>query len=510
MISDSFHRLFFFLNLPGGELLKKFVETILFLMVFYMVSSEYRRERKKEFLYLLSAIGIFLFEKIVKTLFLIDVVFGEFRLRSVEYFLPVFENYFESLALLFLGYAFMYPYFKESRDSGRIKGSMKFKVIIETITLTIVAGIIETLWLKCWMGSCSPGFSESYYNLVFIIVKLGILARPFMHVLLEPKFEKIHIRYRYNVMLAFGIYMITPALQFINFIFLENVGWRLRIFELPFPFLSILLFSRVIYLKLVDKATIRDQLKDAQEKYKHEKELSQMKDEFVSKVSHELRTPLTPMKLYTDILYKEKLGEVNAKQKDALKKIKDEANRLTDLINDILNLAKLEAGKEKLYLSEIDLHEFVNDEMYTKFAEEKGIKLSNNIPAGFIVKVDPSKFKQVYINLVTNAIKYTPEGGEIAVSANSLGKEWVISITDNGSGIGKEDLEKLFEKFYQAEHYMTRSKGGTGLGLSIVKEIVSLHGGRIEVQSAEGKGSVFSVIIPRKLPTKDGKKVKLK
>jgi two-component system, OmpR family, phosphate regulon sensor histidine kinase PhoR len=185
--------------------------------------------------------------------------------------------------------------------------------------------------------------------------------------------------------------------------------------------------------------------------------------------------------------------------------VKMENNRLTALINDILNLAKLEAGKDKLFISEVNLSELTNDEMYVKYAEEKGIQIINEVPENFVVSIDSAKFKQVFINLVTNAINYTPEGGTIRISADDHGKEWSMSIKDDGKGIAKDNLEKLFQKFYQVEHYMTRTTGGTGLGLAIVKEIADLHGGRITVESELGSGSTFRVFIPRSIGRKKGK-----
>jgi len=237
---------------------------------------------------------------------------------------------------------------------------------------------------------------------------------------------------------------------------------------------------------------------ETEEKYKIEKKLSDMKDEFVSVVSHELRTPLTSVKLYLSLLENGKFGELNEKQREALDIVESESDRLSRLIGDILSLSKLESGKEGLRLDVFDMNDLKNP-LYYAAAEEKDISVSFYMPSRFIVKADKAMITQVFVNLISNAIKFTDKGGSVTVSCEDLGREWSLSVADTGKGIAKKEIPKLFDKFYQVEEHMTRTKGGTGLGLSIVKKIVDMHNGRINVDSEIGKGSRFTVYIPKKL-----------
>jgi two-component system phosphate regulon sensor histidine kinase PhoR len=258
-----------------------------------------------------------------------------------------------------------------------------------------------------------------------------------------------------------------------------------------------MIFTQVIYLKLVDKATIIDRLKKSEKLYAQEKEVSKLKDEFISTVSHELKTPLTSMKLYVGLLKEKKLGALKKKQVDALSVVNDETDRLNALITDLLDLSRLESGKSKLELSEFDLRKLVNNKLYLNIARKKKIAVNVDIPKDFIVAADKGKIKQVFINLFSNSVKFTPGKGHITVAAKMFETEWEFSVSDNGKGIEKHKIPKLFDKFFQAEDFMTRKEGGTGLGLAIVKHIVEMHKGKIHVQSEAGKGTKVSIMFPK-------------
>ena len=266
----------------------------------------------------------------------------------------------------------------------------------------------------------------------------------------------------------------------------------------PFVFVAVCLMTRVMYLRLVDKAYLRKKLMEAEKKYLHEKELGRMKDNFVSVVSHELRTPLTSIKLYIDLFLKGRMGTLNKKQREAMFVLKQESTRLAKLINDILDLSKLEAKKVTINIGRLNLYEFFKNKAFYSLAKKKKIRLVNKLSKRFEICVDPDKFRQVLTNLISNAIKYTDKGN-VVLSAKETKKEYMIRIKDTGRGISKEDISKIFDKFYQIEHHMTRKTEGTGLGLTIANEIVKLHKGRIEVKSRLGKGSTFTVVIPKNL-----------
>ncbi|MFH1064045.1 MAG: HAMP domain-containing sensor histidine kinase, partial [Candidatus Woesearchaeota archaeon] len=282
-----------------------------------------------------------------------------------------------------------------------------------------------------------------------------------------------------------------------NIILYDNMNRSLAVAGQPFPFISILLFTQVIYLKLVDKATLKDRLKKSEQLYAQEKEVSKMKDEFISTVSHELKTPLTSMKLYSSLLRDGKLGSVRPKQKDALRVVGEEIDRLNGLITDLLELSRLRSKKVKLELSEFDLHKLVNDKLYINMARKHKIKTIIDVPKKFFVVADRDKVKQVFINLFNNAIKFTEPKGTIRVVAKMHEKSWEFCIIDDGKGIEQDKIEKLFDQFYQVEDLMTRTKGGFGLGLSIVRGIVDLHKAKIEVKSKLGEGTAVCMLFPK-------------
>jgi two-component system phosphate regulon sensor histidine kinase PhoR len=139
----------------------------------------------------------------------------------------------------------------------------------------------------------------------------------------------------------------------------------------------------------------------------------------------------------------------------------------------------------------------VSDRLYTNMARKEQISVVIDVPKRFLVTADRNKLKQVFINLFNNSVKFTPAGGTITISARMLGTGWEFSVADTGIGIEKDKIPRMFEKFYQAEGYMTRKKGGIGLGLAIVKGIVELHQGRISVESELNKGTKITVIFPK-------------
>jgi len=228
------------------------------------------------------------------------------------------------------------------------------------------------------------------------------------------------------------------------------------------------------------------------------KELDQMKDDFVSSVSHELRSPLTSIKGYVDFILRGKAGPLNDKLVEYLTIVKNNTSRLGTFINDILDLAKIEAKRFELGREAVELSPLV-EEMVTFFrpqAEESKIQLETVIPSGLsLVSADPDKLRQVFTNLLSNAFKFTPEGGKVTIEArNSESGNFVeIAVKDTGIGIAKEDLQRVFDKFQQMRPSGSKAKKvkGTGLGLAIVKGIVEAHGGKIWVESELNKGSNF-------------------
>jgi signal transduction histidine kinase len=225
---------------------------------------------------------------------------------------------------------------------------------------------------------------------------------------------------------------------------------------------------------------------------------SKHKSQFLANMSHELRTPLNAILGYTELILDEIYGEVPEPLRDVLERVQQSGRHLLDLINDVLDISKMEAGQLTLSLNDYSMAEVV----YTvstaveSLATEKGLALKADLapelPQG---KGDERRLAQVLLNLVGNAIKFT-EAGEVQIQVTATDGVFTVAVADTGSGIAEADQQTIFEEFQQADSSSTRLKGGTGLGLAIVKRIVEMHGGRVWVESSLGKGSTFWFTLP--------------
>ena len=222
------------------------------------------------------------------------------------------------------------------------------------------------------------------------------------------------------------------------------------------------------------------------------------KSEFLANMSHELRTPLNAILGYTELIVDNIYGDVPNKIQEVLERVEKNGRHLLNLINDVLDLSKIEAGLLTLSLNEYSMQDIVQT-VFTSveaLAAEKNLNLKVKIPRVLNTgKGDEQRVAQVILNLVGNAIKFT-EQGKVEVEATVSNESFLVSITDTGPGLSETDQKKIFEEFRQADASSTRVKGGTGLGLSISKKIVEMHGGRIWVDSSLGKGSTFSFTLP--------------
>ncbi|RCW50596.1 ATP-binding protein [Halanaerobium sp. ST460_2HS_T2] len=228
------------------------------------------------------------------------------------------------------------------------------------------------------------------------------------------------------------------------------------------------------------------------------KEIDNMKSDFVSTVSHEFRTPLTSMNMGLNMVINEDTGELNEEQKELLEAAYEDVERLTELVNDLLDLSKIESGKIEMEFDKVDVNDIIEKTLnpFHKQAEEKEIELKfKQSEDNVFAYADPSKISWVISNLIGNALRYADEG-KIEVDAEIKGRRVLVSVADNGPGIPKEYQSKIFEKFVRAGSDK-EEKSGTGLGLAIAKEIITAHNGRIWVDSEEGEGSTFSFYIPR-------------
>ncbi len=229
------------------------------------------------------------------------------------------------------------------------------------------------------------------------------------------------------------------------------------------------------------------------------KKVSRRKTDFISSVSHELRTPLTSIKGYASILLTGKLGDLPPEAKARLEKINRHSDELTHLVNDLLDIARIESNKVTMRAEPQDLREIVAgvSDLLAVQLKEKDIELSIQVPEEVKnVLADKSQLSRVFINLINNAIKFTPAKGKITVTGQRINKEVQVDIADTGCGIPEEALENLFQEFYRADNPINEQVKGTGLGLALVKHIIEAHQGKIWVKSKVGAGSTFSFTLP--------------
>jgi signal transduction histidine kinase len=233
-----------------------------------------------------------------------------------------------------------------------------------------------------------------------------------------------------------------------------------------------------------------------------EKEIERMKTEFVSLAAHQLRTPLSAIKWSIQMLLEGDMGPVNAKQKEFLSRTYESNERMITLINDLLNVTRIESGRYLYQPAFVQLEDIIEAQMqlYKGEAERRGIALTFARPKEQCPKalVDPEKIGIVIQNLIDNALHYTSQGGEVTVSASHDTKELRVQVKDTGLGIPKGEQEKIFEKFFRASNVKKVHTEGSGLGLYITRHIVEIHGGKIWFESAEGKGTTFIFTLPIK------------
>lgn len=232
------------------------------------------------------------------------------------------------------------------------------------------------------------------------------------------------------------------------------------------------------------------------------KNIEVMRKDFVANVSHELKTPITSIRGFSETLLDGAAEDPEAREQ-FLKIIFDESRRIQLLIDDLLILSKLEKDESMLDYVSLDV-DMVVEEIYPlidQHAKQKEIVLNIDVPEGVTVEADLDKLKQLFINLLSNAVSYTPEQGSVSLKVAEEGEHVKFLIKDTGIGIEKEALPRIFERFYRVDKARSRDTGGTGLGLAIVKHIVELHEGEIEVDSELGKGTTFTIYIPKNQPS---------
>ncbi len=246
--------------------------------------------------------------------------------------------------------------------------------------------------------------------------------------------------------------------------------------------------------------------REIEEKSREVEEASKHKSQFLANMSHELRTPLNAILGYAELMLDSIYGEPSEKMRVVLDRLQANGRHLLGLINDVLDLSKIEAGQLTLSLDDYSLSDLVHGVVSTVEPLAAGKRLAfkaevqGGLPGG---RGDERRLSQVLLNLVGNAIKFTDKG-DVAIQASATNGAFTVAVRDTGPGIPPADQAKIFEEFQQADSSITRKKGGTGLGLSIAKRIIEMHGGRIWVESELGKGSTFYFTLPVRVETQRG------
>jgi two-component system phosphate regulon sensor histidine kinase PhoR len=229
--------------------------------------------------------------------------------------------------------------------------------------------------------------------------------------------------------------------------------------------------------------------------------LQRIRAEFIDNLAHELRTPLANVRLLAETLSRDsEEADLPQRLRRSVAQIDVESGHLAQMVNELLDLSRIEQGTARLEVEDVALEPVVAGtiERLRLFAEQQGVTLAADLPDSLPpVRADSERMAQVLMNLLHNAVKFSPSGGRVIVGAESEAEDVIVSVRDEGVGIPEGELERIFERFYKVDRARVRGKGGTGLGLAIARHIVESHGGRIRAESEEGAGSTFSFTIPR-------------
>ncbi|MEJ2250765.1 MAG: ATP-binding protein [Candidatus Lokiarchaeota archaeon] len=265
-------------------------------------------------------------------------------------------------------------------------------------------------------------------------------------------------------------------------------------------------FGEKLEKSIKERTKSLNELLKQQELYQEEVlKASKFKTEFLATMSHELRTPLNAIIGFTDLLLEETYGKLNDEQLEYLSDIKDSAEHQFDMISNILDLTKIEAGQMKLNFKEFPLETVMNQikSTFKPLIKNKNLNfIIEGLEVNKIMYADPIRFKEILLNLVSNAIKYTIEG-QVKVIIKEIYDKYIFKVRDTGIGIARKDFDLVFKEFKRIESSYVKSTSGTGLGLSLTKRLVELHGGQISFTSVLGAGTTFTFFIPKKIPKDD-------
>lgn len=272
---------------------------------------------------------------------------------------------------------------------------------------------------------------------------------------------------------------------------------------------NIRMFEKLYHARQELEMRVKQRTVDLEHALKDLESANRRKTEFVSAVSHEFRTPLTSIKGYAALLAGGKFGDLPEKISTRLNRINDQADALVGMINDLLDIARIESGRVQISLQQVDIAEMVKGEaeMFFPQLQEKSLSIDLDVPQTAVVSADKQLMQRVFINLMSNAIKFTPETKKIYVSIKDEEKNYRISVKDEGIGIPASDLENVFKEFFRVDTQEHKNIKGTGLGLSLVANIVRAHKGKIWVESDIGKGANFVFLMPKNVQLEAGAEI---
>ncbi|MBU6391597.1 MAG: ammonium transporter [Planctomycetes bacterium] len=281
----------------------------------------------------------------------------------------------------------------------------------------------------------------------------------------------------------------------------EKKGLNVAEYEDVTSWLDFMRITRLQDLNVVLEKKVAERTEELQRSNIALEKANRLKSEFLATMSHELRTPLNAIIGFAEVLRDEIAGTLAVEQKEYVEDIHSSGQHLLNMINSILDLSKIEAGKLELQYEEFPIKDAVDEVLNTivGFSDKKGIRIHTDIEGDIpSISADKVKFKQIMFNLLSNAVKFTPENGRITINAKLTNQHIQFAVTDTGIGIKSEDMDKIFEAFRQLDASYARRYEGTGLGLTLTKRLVELHGGEIWVKSEYGKGSTFTFTLPLK------------
>jgi len=267
-------------------------------------------------------------------------------------------------------------------------------------------------------------------------------------------------------------------------------------------------FEEVFRSQQILEAKVHDRTKQLESALEEVQSINKIKSEFMSAVSHELRTPLTSIKGYASILMQGKLGDVPQQVKERLGKINAHSDKLVNLINGLLDISRIESKRVEMKMSACDLSDIIESvhDLLTLQMKAKNINWEANIDKAIPkMLLDESQVERIFINLIGNAIKFTPEKGTISANACFNDDSVAVEVSDTGIGISKDDIAHLFDEFYRVDNKINQSVEGTGLGLPLAKKIVEAHGGRMWITSKINQGTTFHFTLPIKNPNENKK-----